>query len=274
MSNQKYIKKINIMKKNNIFAEILTKYDYKLNNGDIVAGTINSTERLGFLVNIGANKAGYLPKEETTINIKNKEGHSIYTTNTTRDFFLITENKNSKQHILSIKRLDYIRGWKRIRQIYFEDIILKLKVYQVNKGGIITYLEGIQGFIPNSHICFRENNNYIKCTILTLNENKNQLILSNKSAILKLSKHKLKIGELIYGKIIAIKSYGIFLNIKGIKSLLHISEMNNLYNQENHSIFTINRLIKVKIIHLNTKQGQVSVSIRKLNNITNHHQQY
>ncbi len=274
MLNQKYIKEINIMKKNNIFAEILTKYDYKLNNGDIVAGTITSVEKLGFLVNIGTEKAGYLPREETIINIKNKTNNNIHIINTTRDFFLITENKKNKQHILSTKRLDYIRAWKRIKQIYFEDIILTLKIYQVNKGGIITYLEGIQGFIPNSHICFKTKNNYIKCTILTINENKNQLILSNKSATLKISKHKFKIGELVYGQIIAIKSYGLFLNIKGIKALLHISEINHVHNQEYKNLFRINTLIKVKIIHLNAKQGQVSVSIRKVNNITNHHPRY
>ncbi len=259
---------------NNKFTEILKKYDYKLNSGDVVAGTIISIEEQGFLVNIGTDKAGYLPQEETTINTSNNNKDNIHILNTTRDFFLITKNINNNQNILSIKRLDYIRAWKRIKQIYSEDVIIKIKIHYINKGGIITYLEGIQGFIPNSHICYKKNDIYIKCKILTSNEHKNQLILSNKSAQLKLSPHRFKIGELIYGKIKTLKPYGLFLETYGIKALLHISEMSYLYNKENLKIFQINRFIKIKIIHLNTKHGQVSVSIRKLTNITNHHQQY
>jgi len=263
------------MKRNhNIFAEILKKYNYQLHSGDIVAGTVISIEKLGFLVNIGTEKAGYLPKEETTIHIRKNNNYNIQILNTTRDFFLITENKHKKQHILSIKRLDYIRAWKRIKQIYFEDVILKLTIQYTNKGGLITYLEGIQGFIPNSHICYKEKNHKIKCKILEINENKNQLIFSNKSAQLKLSLHKFKIGELIYGKIILLKSYGLFIEIYGVKALLHISEIGNLYKKEYMQVFKVNSLIKIKIIHLNIENGQISVSIRKLNNIAIHHQQY
>nr|YP_010851708.1 ribosomal protein S1 [Echinothamnion hystrix]WGH14538.1 ribosomal protein S1 [Echinothamnion hystrix] len=266
----------------NKFAEILKQYNYRLHSGDIVAGTIIHNEKIGFLVDIGTEKVGYLPKEELIINLKNTVSKNLMLINTTRDFFLITENINTKQCILSVKRLDYIRAWKRIKQIYLEDIIFNLKIDYLNKGGIITYLEGIQGFIPKSHICFIKNKlsietikpNNIKCKILTINENKNQLILSNKSAQLKLLLHKFKIGQLLYGQVIILKSYGLFINIYGIKALLHISEIGETNRNNNNLIFIKGQFIKVKIIHINSKHGQVSVSIRNLKDITNHHLQY
>nr|YP_010850520.1 ribosomal protein S1 [Lophurella caespitosa]WGH13155.1 ribosomal protein S1 [Lophurella caespitosa] len=267
--------------KKNRFAEILKQYHYKLHSGDIVAGTVIHNEKIGFLVDIGTEKVGYLPKEELIINLKNTTYSNLMLINTTRDFFLITENTNTKQYTLSIKRLDYIRAWKRIKQMYLEDIIFNLKIHYVNKGGIITYLEGIQGFIPKSHICIMRNKlistsikqSNIKCKILAINENKNQLILSNKSAQLKLSSHKFKIGEILYGQVIIIKSYGLFINIYGIKALLHISEIGETH-RDNNLILIKDQFIKVKIIHLNNKHGQVSVSIRHIKNITNHHLQY
>nr|YP_010618977.1 Ribosomal protein S1 [Deltalsia parasitica]WAX02990.1 Ribosomal protein S1 [Deltalsia parasitica] len=254
----------------NKFAEILKQYNYTLHSGDIVAGTITHNEKIGFLVDIGTKEVGYLPKEELIINLKNTIQNHLILINTTRDFFLVTKNINTQQCILSIKRLDYIRAWKRIKQIYIEDIVFQLPIHQINKGGIITYLEGIQGFIPKSHISDITQHT-IKSKILTINDDKNQLILSNKSAQLKVSLHKFKIGELLYGKITMLKSYGLFVNIYGIKALLHISEIGNVnYNIER---FIQGKLIKVKIIHLNMKHGQISVSIKKLTNITNHHQQ-
>nr|WGH12958.1 ribosomal protein S1 [Echinothamnion sp.] len=267
------------MTKENQFKKILKEYNYKLHSGDIVAGKVIHSEKIGFLVDIGTEKIGYLPKEEIIISLKSKIHNNLILINTIRDFFIIAENMNTKKYILSIKRLDYIRTWKRIKQIYIEDVIFNLKITYINKGGIITYFEGIQGFVPKSHICFVKKKSRvesittknIKCKILTINENKNQLILSNKSAELKLSLHKFKIGELLYGQIVLIKPYGLFMNIYGIKALLHISEIGEINN--NNIIFIKNQFIKIKIIHLNIKNGQVSVSLRHVKNMINHHQQ-
>nr|YP_009326622.1 30S ribosomal protein S1 [Membranoptera platyphylla]AMJ16879.1 30S ribosomal protein S1 [Membranoptera platyphylla] len=255
----------------NKFADILQKYKYNLHSGDIVAGTIIYKESKGFLVNIGDNKAGYLPKEE--INIQPFSNHKILNlfVHITREFFLIKQNPYLKQYILSIKRLEYIKSWKRIKQLQLENIIFTLKIKQINKGGLITYLEGIQGFIPKSHISLNNDlttnlfhNNYIKCKLLITNEQKNQLILSNKSALLKLSHHKFRIGELIYGLIIKIKQYGLFIEIYGMIALLHISEVGSTYIDNLNEVFYTGNLIKIKIIHIDIKQGRLSVSKRNI----------
>nr|QCI06076.1 ribosomal protein S1 [Delesseria sanguinea] len=262
----------------NKFSDILQKYKYNLHSGDIVAGTIIYKESKGFLVNIGDNTAGYLPKEE--INIKSFSNKHILNlfVNITRDFFLVKHNPYLKQYILSIKRLEYIKSWKRIKQLQQENIIFTLKIKYFNKGGLITYLEGIQGFIPKSHISLKNNlktnisyKNYIKCKLLIANEQKNQLILSNKSALLKLSQHKFRIGELVYGLIVKIKKYGLFIEIYGMIALLHISEVGSTYIENLNEVFYIGNLIKIKIIHIDIKQGRLSVSKRniKLDNLYN-----
>nr|YP_009295236.1 30S ribosomal protein S1 [Dasya binghamiae]AOH77248.1 30S ribosomal protein S1 [Dasya binghamiae] len=253
----------------NSFADILKKYKYNLNPGDIVAGTIIHQEYKGFLVNIGDNISGYLPQEEIGIQFINNKKTKNLLLNITRDFFLIKHNTNIQQYILSIKRLEYIRSWKRIKQIQLENIIFNLNINYINKGGLITYLEGIQGFIPKSHLSINQNlsklyNNKIKCKILIIDEQKNQLILSQKSALLQSSMHKFRIGELIYGLIVKIKNYGIFINIYGIIALLHISEIGSTYIKDLNTIFYVGKLIKIKIIHIDLKQGRLSVSKRNI----------
>nr|YP_009391945.1 ribosomal protein S1 [Acrosorium ciliolatum]ARW60089.1 ribosomal protein S1 [Acrosorium ciliolatum] len=254
---------------NNNFAYMLKKYKYNLHPGDIVAGTIIYKEYNGFLVNIGDNITGYLPQEEiglTNIIINNyTKLNSLI--NITREFFLVTHNPHLKQSILSIKRLEYIRGWKRIKQYQNENIIFNLKIKHFNKGGIITYLDNIHGFIPKSHIYLKNNKikfekQNIKCKLITANEQNNRLILSNKSALLYLSKHKFRLGELIYGKVKQIKPYGLFIEIYGIIALLHISEITDKYINNIYNFFHIEKIIKVKIIHIDMKQGRLSVSRR------------
>lgn len=253
--------------KHNSFANILAKYRYNINSGDIVAGTIIHKESCGFLVNIGTQIAGYLPQEEIKIRFTTNDNY-FYLINATREFFLMAKNANNKQPILSVKRLEYIRAWKRIKQMYNEDIIVKLKIKYSNKGGLITYLENIQGFIPRSEIEIKIEKftkmRDIYCKIININEQKNQLILSNKSAVFVLCKHKFKLGELSYGKIVIIRQYGLFLSIYGIKALLHISEIKLSENKHINLNLKIGKLVKVKIIHINNKRGQLSVSQRNL----------
>lgn len=258
---------------NEDFSCMLKKYNYSLHPGDIVAGTILNKEKNGFLVNIGDKIAGYLPIDEVSLEFNYKNPNQLLIT-ITREFFIVAYNTTKKQLILSIKRLEYIRAWKRIKQIYQENILFNLKIENLNKGGIITYIEGIQGFIPNSHIIL--NNNHIKqnkdiiCKLLIVDEKNNQIILSNKSALLYLSQHKFRMREIVYGQITKIKEYGLFININTIIALLHISEISSEYIDNLYHTFNIGDIVKVQIIYINLKQGKLSLSTKIF---TNHHQQ-
>ena len=267
------IKKHNLQtSRGNKFTQLLKKYKYNINKGDIVAGIIIYKETSGFLINMGTKIAGYLPNEELAIRSNNKATQELILVCITREFFVLSKNINTNQPIISIKRLEYIRAWKRIKQLYPEDVLIRVEITYVNKGGIITYVEGIQSFIPKSHIEITMTyllnqsmlNQFIQCKLLVMNEQKNQLILSNKKAMLTSSKHKFKLGELLYGKIILMKRYGLFLDIHGIRALLHVSEIGFTYINNMNIFFNIGKLIKVKVIHINIKQGRLSVSKKNI----------
>ena len=267
MNQQQQFQQYNLFTHKN-FAFLLSKYKYKLNIGDITAGTIFSQEKKGFLVDIGESIAAYLPIDEISIK---KSNIGKPTVNNSREFFILAYNKTTKQLIISIKRLEYIRGWQRIKQLKNEDITRSLHIEKINRGGLITRLEGIQGFIPNSHITNLKSKSLfikakLKCKILFINEKTNTLILSNKRAILRDLIPSIYIGQLVNGTITKIKNYGIFININGFNALLHISEIDQ-DNLNNLKLFQIGNTIKVKIIHIDTEQGRLSVSRRNINDI-------
>lgn len=247
------------------FASVLHKYKYQLNIGDITAGTIFSAEKQGFLVDIGENTAAYLPKDEISLNTRKKTLPLIHT----REFFILAYNKKARQLILSIRRLEYIRGWQRIRQIKKEDATVQLYIHKINRGGLITAIEGIQGFIPNSHIArIKEKQalaqKHIECKLLFIDEKTNTVVLSNKRAILSGLMSKFYIGKNVTGIISKIQDYGAFIDIHGFLALLHVSEITK---EELSSVkgFNIGDKISVKIIHIDTNQGRLSVSRKYLN---------
>lgn len=248
------------------FAYVLNKYKYNLNLGDITAGTIFSKENNGFLIDIGAPIAAYLPQNEVSIKKYNISNPMI---NETREFFILACNKKSQQLILSIKRLEYIRAWQRIKQMQKEDIIIDLYIEKINKGGVLTSIEGINAFVPNSHLRQIDQkhhliNKKILCQFLIINEKNNKIIFSQKRAILKKLDQILYVGQVTTGKIVKIENYGLFIQIYGLLALLHISEISNKKIHKEY-VFKIGDIITVQIMHIDKRQGRLSVSRRNLN---------
>lgn len=245
------------------FASMLGMYKYQLNIGDITGGTVFSHEKKGFLVDIGESIAAYLPEDEVSIN---KYENTSPPVNNSREFFIIACNKKAKQSIVSIKRLEYIRGWKRIRQIKQEDAIVNIKINKVNKGGLIANLEGIQCFVPNSHIVNTQEKQSmvglsIKCQILFTNEKTNTVILSQKRVVLRNLLSKIHIGQHVTGTIIKIQEYGVFIDINGFTALLHISEIDD--KAGDIKSLNVGSHMNVQIIHIDIQQGRLSVSTKK-----------
>ena len=246
------------------FASVLHKYQYNLHLGDIVAGTIFSKELTGALVDIGATNAAFLPKEEYSIKRNQKLSLDM---NETYEFFILAYNKISSQLILSIRRLEYIRIWERVKQLQEEDLIIYTNIIGKNNGGLLVNLDGIKGFLPNSHIVNPATkealiNTKIPLKFLIVDEKLNRLIFSQRRAILALN--NFIIGNIVNAKVVKIKYYGIFVKIQNVLALLHISEIPRVNTHKLAQIFPVNSKLKVMILHIDNKQGRLSVSIKKL----------
>nr|YP_010873265.1 ribosomal protein S1 [Nemalion vermiculare]WGV34362.1 ribosomal protein S1 [Nemalion vermiculare] len=246
------------------FAQVLSKYQYNFHAGDIIAGSIFSKEYGGFLVDIGNHTAGYLPEAELFLAQISYESVNLHET---REFFILAHDLESKQLILSIKRLTYIRAWERIKQLRDENIIIEASIKGINKGGIIIEIEGIQGFIPNSHLCYsnigKDNliNTVIECKFLMADEQTNKLVLSNRCAVIERLITKIKIGSTVQADVMDITDFGVFFNVYSIPALLHKSEINEMYAQNMQKFFPTGKNWLIKIMHIDTKQGRISVSI-------------
>ena len=112
-------------------AELLKKYNYNIQVGDVITGIIFSKEKQGYLVDIGTPIAAYLPKEEISIFIQKQTDIEV---NLAQEFFILAQDLQKNTIILSTKRLLYIRSWTRIRQLNTEDTVIQAKITGINKG--------------------------------------------------------------------------------------------------------------------------------------------
>nr|UNJ16436.1 ribosomal protein S1 [Boldiaceae sp.] len=242
---------------------LVDKYNYSFNTGDIIAGKIFSIESGGILVDIGAKLSAYVPLNELYIYPINSSIKEIKFYQT-REFYILYNNKETHQLILSICYIEYLKGWERIRQLYLEDVSLNTVVINQNKGGLTVFIENIIGFVPNTHIITKIHNfrigDKISLKFLAINEKNNYLVLSHRRLILQNHYNNFKIGESVEGIIKDIKTYGLFVEIGYLAGLLHISEINKKYSQKLTDFFQIGNSIIVRIIHIDAKKGRIALS--------------
>ncbi len=250
------------------FAALLDKYDYHFSPGDIVPGKVFSLEPRGALIDIGAKTAAFIPVQEMSINrVDNPE--EVLQSNETREFFILTDENEDGQLTLSIRRIEYMRAWERVRQLQTEDATVRSLVFATNRGGALVRIEGLRGFIPGSHISTRKPKEdllgeELPLKFLEVNEDRNRLVLSHRRALVERKMNRLEVGEVVIGSVRGIKPYGAFIDIGGVSGLLHISEISHDHIDTPHSVFDVNHEIKVMIIDLDAERGRISLSTKQL----------
>jgi small subunit ribosomal protein S1 len=250
------------------FAALLDQYDYHFNPGDVVAGTVFSLEPRGALIDIGAKTAAYIPLQEMSINrIDNPD--EVLQSNETREFFILADENEDGQLTLSIRRIEYMRAWERVRQLQTEDATVRSEVFATNRGGALVRIEGLRGFIPGSHISSRAGKEELigeelPLKFLEVDEERNRLVLSHRRALVERKMNRLEVGEVVIGSVRGIKPYGAFIDIGGVSGLLHISEISHDHIDTPHSVLNVNDELKVMIIDLDAERGRISLSTKQL----------
>ncbi len=250
------------------FAALLDKYDYHFSPGDIVAGTVFSMEPRGALIDIGAKTAAYIPIQEMSIN-RVDNPTEVLQADETREFFILTDENEDGQLTLSIRRIEYMRAWERVRQLQQEDATVRSNVFATNRGGALVRIEGLRGFIPGSHISAREAKEDLvgedlPLKFLEVDEERNRLVLSHRRALVESKMNGLEVGQVVKGSVRGIKPYGAFIDIGGVSGLLHISEISHDHIDTPHSVFGVNDELKVMIIDLDAERGRISLSTKQL----------
>lgn len=245
-------------------ANLLVKYNYQLKIDDILAGSIIGIERQQTLVDIGLRQVAFLPLNEIFIQDL-KSPNQLLEINNVDEFFILYFKENLV--ILSMRRLHYIKLWERFKQIDFKNMLLTTHYKKAISSAKIVDFGGLDIYLPNTHLPkyhrrIKVKIKPIKVKILEVKDRKHSIIASSRLAILKNQGPSLYIGQIQTGSILAVKSFGLFLNVYGIKCLLHISEISNKKIENIYTLYKKGDRLKVKIIYINGRQGKIALSAK------------
>ena len=147
------------------------------------------------------------------------------------------------------------------------------------KGGFIATVEGLPCFMPSSQIDVKPlkrfdhlMNTPVKVIATKLDKNRGNVCVSRR-AVLEKSKNKeitealknIKVNDIIEDAIVkATTDWGIFLDIKGVDALLHVSDLSHGRVKKPADLVSIGQKLKVKITKIDESTNRVSASIKAL----------
>ena len=259
--------------------------------GSLVEGKVVAKDRSSLFIDLGPRGTGIIYGREfyeVKNVIKNLNiGDTV--------FAKIVELENDDGYReLSLRDATKEIGWQRLKEIQEKEEIVKVKITGVNKGGLLTDIDGISAFLPVSQLSpenypritdsdkqkiLKELQKFIGKTlevkILDLLAQENKLILSEKAKseqALKKILANYKKDDLIEGTITGIANFGVFIKFplvtdklnqdSTIEGLIHISELDWQLVENPAEIVKVGETVKAQIIDINN--NQVFLSLKRL----------
>ena len=259
-----------------------------IKRGDVVEGVIVRIDQDEILVDIGLKSEGVLSTKELPAS-----GYGSFSELHLNDKVLVyvIQPESSEGHaILSLKRANTERQWRIAEEQYKNGELLKAKVIDFNKGGLIVDVAGIRGFVPISQILNLKREEVasggenqetaaklqsmkdkeLQLKIIEINRARNRLILSERLAVQEWRQRRreelldeLKPGEVRKGVVSNLANFGAFVDLGGADGLVHISQL--AWSRVNHpsEVLHVGQEVEVQVLNVDKEKKKIGLSIKR-----------
>ena len=244
--------------------------------GDAATGIVTKLSRPEILVNINAKTEAVVLEKDRRILSKILSSLKVGDKVAVK---ILNPEGDMGNPVVSMRKFVDDMVWGKLLTLRKNQDILDTTVDSATKGGfLVTTLDGISGFLPNSHISNLENpqgliGKSIKTVVLEVNRELKKIIFSQKQ-VLGLNDFKkyiksLKVGQKIEGTITNITSFGIFLAIPlgesiSLEGFIHISEISWENISEVPENFKVSKKINTVIVRFDEESRRILLSIKRL----------
>ncbi len=247
-----------------------------LAHGDIIDGVVVRVDPDEVLVDVGSKSEGVIAARELGTH-GDPDMVELHPGDLIKVFVLQPENEDGNV-VLSLRRARAESVWLKAQDKQTSGEPMEADVREQNKGGLIVNIMGLRGFLPTSQVARAYSSNLeelvnqrISVKIIEVNRKRNRLIVSQKAAYDEDRARqrselfeRLKVGDVVRGKVSGLTSYGAFVNLGGADGLIHISELSWDRIGSVADVLQVGQEVRVKVIKLDPEQARISLSMRQL----------
>jgi len=261
-------------------------YDHKrLRQGDVVEGTVVRASPGEIMVDIGFKSEGFISSRELAdmspeefAQIKEGDGVLVY---------VVRVEDRKGNLILSLRRAQLERDWRRVEKLYRNEEILEAVVMDCNKGGLIVHINKVRGFVPRSQLVGwgqrgedKESwestlaamlGEELRLKIIELDRSRNRLILSERAALREWRREQkdlllaeLKEGDICTGEVSGLCAFGAFVDLGGADGLVHLSELSWRRVSHPSEILQVGDKVDVYVVDVDREKRRIGLSLKRL----------
>ena len=254
-----------------------------LQRGEVVDGVVMRIDQDGILVNVGGKSEGMIPSKEARS--LTPEAMAALEIGSPLSAYVLRTEHDEGIAILSLDRARSETGWTILEQALATDTLVDGTIIDHNRGGAVVNVEGVQAFIPLSHLlpAARQHIEQQEAGVYgRAAESKQYKVLEvdrrNRRAILSerlvwqewREKQKAKLlqalveGETRKGKVSGIAKFGVFVDLGGADGLIHASELSWKTVTNPEEIVHIGDELDVMVLNIDQEKERISLSLRRL----------
>ncbi|MBI4132189.1 MAG: S1 RNA-binding domain-containing protein [Candidatus Sungbacteria bacterium] len=259
-----------------------SKSDALPKSGDIMEGTVLEKKGSRLYVDLGSRGTGIVYGREyyeaSDIIKRLNPGDAVAAK--------VIEPDNPEGYIeLSMKEAGREKNWKELERFMASGELLKLKIREANRGGLILEHLGVMGFLPASQLSqehyprveggdkekiFGELKKLVgeelEVSVIDVDPADEKLIFSEKTKETELVRQRLAAyhaGDVIEGEVAGIVSFGAFVKFgDGLEGLVHISEIDWQLIANPADVLKIGQKVQAKVLGI--EGDKVSLSLKAL----------
>ncbi len=243
----------------------------KINDKEVVNGTVTSMNKREVVVNIGYKSDGVVSMNEFRYNPELKVGDEV-------EVYIESQEDKKGQLLLSHKKARASRSWDRVNAALENNEIIKGYIKCRTKGGMIVDVFGIEAFLPGSQIDVKPIRDYdifvdktMEFKVVKINPEFKNVVVSHKALIeeeLEQQKKeiisKLEKGQVLEGVVKNITSYGVFVDLGGVDGLIHITDLSWGRIQHPEEVVKLDDKINVVILDFDDEKKRIALGLKQL----------
>jgi small subunit ribosomal protein S1 len=177
-----------------------------------------------------------------------------------------------------------LTDWGKAALLYRQDEIISLRVTSHNRGGLLVEGEGLNGFVPCSHLVdlpFQSDEDCredcltayvgrdLRLKIIECAPEESRLVFSERAARAKAGKrpelfNTIQTGQRLSGEVTNVTEFGVFVDLGGVEGLIHISELSWGRVSHPNQICKIGQRVEVLVMEVAPERCRIALSLKRL----------
>lgn len=172
--------------------------------------------------------------------------------------------------------------WSQACTIFDQDQVVNLAVCGFNRGGLLVHGDGLQGFVPISHLIdvpcnesepekwlerYVDRNIFLK--VIECDQERGRIVFSERAAQASPGSRKrllenLAPGDCARGIVTNVTDFGVFIDLGGVEGLVHVSEIS--WGRVHHpaDVVSLGQEVEVYVIQVDQERARIALSLKRL----------